>query len=56
MFIACSANRLTVPLSERGRSIIGAAQPFGYQRGFVAALDFYGREPGEFDAFIDILN
>src|ERR1700680_3608986 len=56
MFIGFSANRLTGLLSERVLLIIGSAQPFGDQRGFVTALDFHGREPGDFHASFYIFN
>ena len=36
------------------RLIIGAAQPLGDQRWFVAALDLYRREPVDFDAAFDV--
>src|SRR5580700_6804877 len=56
MFIACSANRLTECLSERGRLIIGAAEPLSHQRWFVSALDFDNGEPINFDPSFNILD
>src|ERR1700722_20100520 len=56
IFNACSANRLTLGLSEREILIIGAAEPLGDQSGFIAAFDVDGGEPGQLDASVDIFN